>query len=202
MAAIRCVFLDMGKVLVDFDFQRLADAMHSLTGCDPNCLRSAITGGDLAVRFELGRISSEDFHAEVCRLLGAGISFERFASAWNSIFLQTPNLPEETLAALSDRTALWVLSNTNRIHFSFIRDSYSFLRFFRGCVLSFDVGAMKPDPRIYQYALKKAGVEASEALFVDDHLPNVEAAASLGIEAFQFRSPAQFREEMMTRELL
>ncbi len=202
MADIHCIFLDMGKVLLDFDFQRLADAMHSLTGCDPNSLRSAMTGGDLAVRFELGQIDSSDFHSEICRLLGAEISFESFVSAYNSIFLQTPNLPDETLAALSHRAALWVLSNTNRIHFSFIRDSYSFLRFFRGCVLSCDAGAMKPDPRIYHYALKKAGVKASEALFVDDHLPNVEAAASLGIEAFQFLSPTQFREEMRTRELL
>jgi putative hydrolase of the HAD superfamily len=192
----------MGKVLLDFDFMRAAERMRTLTGCGPERLRSAITGGELAVRFELGKIGNEEFRAEVCRLLGVQVPYAEFASAWNSIFLQSPILPDETLAALSRRAALWVLSNTNKLHFGFIEGNYSFLRHFTGRILSFEVGAMKPDHAIFRRALEQAGVAAEEALFVDDHLPNVDAALSMGIDAFQFLSREQFTDQMKARELL
>ena len=202
MRSIRCIFLDMGKVLLDFDFMRAAERMRTLTGCGPERLRSAITGGDLAVRFELGKIGKAEFRDEVCRLLGVQVPYDEFASAWNSIFLETPILPDATLAALSRRAALWVLSNTNKLHFDFIEGNYSFLRHFTGRILSFEVGAMKPDYEIFDRALQKAEVNAEEALFVDDHRPNVEAALSIGIDSFQFLSRDQFTDEMKARDLL
>ncbi len=46
------------------------------------------------------------------------------------------------------------------------------------------VGVRKPDPRIYQFALDKLpGIDACEAVFLDDYLPNVEAAQALGMQA-------------------
>jgi glucose-1-phosphatase len=198
----RCMFLDMGKVLLDFDFKRLAGRMHSLTGCGMDSLRSAITGGDLAIRFELGLIGTREFHSAVSGMLGCEIAPEAFEEAWNSIFLEAPLLPDNLLSALSRKTPLWVLSNTNTLHFEFIEANYSFLQYFSGRILSFEVGKMKPDPEIFRFALDKAKVEPREALFVDDHLPNVAAATSVGIDAFQFLNPSQFVEQMNARQLI
>ena len=55
---------------------------------------------------------------------------------------------------------------------------------------------MKPDPRIYQEALRLSGLPAGACVFVDDRPANVEGAARLGIHAVQFESPTQFANEL------
>ena len=47
-------------------------------------------------------------------------------------------------------------------------------------VLSFEVGAAKPDPRIFQTALSRLGVDPGEALMVGDSEENDGAAGALG----------------------
>ncbi|SDM55418.1 HAD family hydrolase [Nonomuraea jiangxiensis] len=50
------------------------------------------------------------------------------------------------------------------------------------------VGVAKPDPRIYEIAVERAGVAAERCLFVDDRLPNVEAARALGMTGVHYRT--------------
>jgi putative hydrolase of the HAD superfamily len=53
-------------------------------------------------------------------------------------------------------------------------------------IVSYEVGVCKPDPRIYELCLSRLGVGARDALFVDDRLENVEAAAKLGLQTLHF----------------
>ncbi len=197
-----CVIFDLGKVLLDFDFQRFGKRMSELTALDADFLGNAITAGDLAVQYESGRLSDDDFHRQVCRRIGRQVPWNEFVDAWNSIFCPTPILAEEILGSLARTMDLWIISNTNRIHFDFICRRYSFLRHFKGFVLSHEVGLLKPDPAIFRYALGKAGFEANEALFVDDLPANVEAAGCLGMDAIQFVDCRQFGQELRRRHLL
>ena len=50
-------------------------------------------------------------------------------------------------------------------------------------ILSFEVGAAKPDPAIYLAALDALGARPAESLFVDDQAAYCDGAAVLGIEA-------------------
>nr|WP_240973384.1 HAD-IA family hydrolase [Nonomuraea sp. FMUSA5-5] len=55
-------------------------------------------------------------------------------------------------------------------------------------VSSARVGVAKPDPRIYEIAAERAGAAPARCLFVDDRLPNVEAARALGMTGIHYRS--------------
>ena len=68
----RCVFLDLGKVLLDFDLVHFRRRVSELTGVDSEVLREAIAGNDLAHRYESGQITDAEFHAAVCNRIGAG----------------------------------------------------------------------------------------------------------------------------------
>jgi putative hydrolase of the HAD superfamily len=57
-------------------------------------------------------------------------------------------------------------------------------------VSSARVGVAKPDRRIYEIAAERAGVAPERCLFVDDRLPNVEAARSLGMTGVHYRTIA------------
>ncbi len=198
----RCLYLDLGKVLIDFDLQRFASNMHSLTGVGGERLRAAFLDEGLARRFETGSMTDEEFHQEACRRVGCAISRFDFVAAWNSIILPDAILPENLVLRLSRRLPLWAISNTNSIHFSYILQHFPILRHFSGYVVSHEIGALKPDPRIFRAALARAGVKAQEALFTDDQEENVEAARLLGIDAFRFQDPAHFAAELKLRGLL
>ena len=92
---------------------------------------------------------------------------------------------------LQTRYPLVLLSDTNEIHFGFVRRRVESLRLFDHLVLSYEVGVMKPDPRMYEEVVRRARVPAQACLFMDDRLANVEGAKRLGMHAFQFESVGQ-----------
>jgi len=197
-----CVFLDLGKVLLDYDFARLISSMQPLAAVDEDQLRRVFSSDSLAQRFETGEASESAFHSEVGAGLDVEITRSDFVEAWNSIFIDAPLLPEDLLAGLAKRVPLWALSNTNPIHFRYAQQHFPVLGHFRGFILSFRAGSRKPDEKIFLQALAEARVESSEALFVDDQLPNVKAAQKLGFDAFQFLNKDQFAAELWKRSLL
>jgi 2-haloacid dehalogenase len=73
---------------------------------------------------------------------------------------------------------------------------------FRDVVVSGDEKLMKPDPAIYALALRRFGLEAGEAVFVDDNAANVEAANRMGIHGVLFTDAAAFRVELVGFGLL
>jgi len=61
------------------------------------------------------------------------------------------------------------------------------------------VGRIKPEPEIFGVCLKRLGLPAQEVLFLDDHPANAAAASRLGLQALEFRSPAQCARELEGR---
>jgi len=197
-----CVMLDMGQVLLSVDSGRFARRMRALTGLEEDHLRGVFLRDDLLQQYETGRMDAEVFHEEIQRRSGAGIDRKEFEAAWNSAIGRTPIVPEKLLSSLSGRANLWMLSNTNKVHFDYISARFSFLRFFSGFVLSHEVGALKPDESIFQLALRKAGARAVETLFVDDQPANVDAARRLGMDAIRFQGADHLEYELRFRNLV
>jgi len=119
-----------------------------------------------------------------------------------SIFLPETLISEEMLEEIAKTHRLVLLSNTNHIHFEGILTNYPLLRHFHEYVLSYKVGAMKPLPLIYEAAIKAAQCTPEECFFTDDIEAYVQAARKMGIDAVQFQSEAQIREELRLRGVL
>ncbi|HUN32280.1 MAG TPA: HAD-IA family hydrolase [Trebonia sp.] len=58
-----------------------------------------------------------------------------------------------------------------------------------GAVLSCEVGTAKPDPEIYQIALRSLGVPAADAVFLDDQRGYCAGAAAVGVRPIQVVRP-------------
>lgn len=67
---------------------------------------------------------------------------------------------------------------------------------FRDIVVSGDEKLVKPDPAIYHLALDRFGLEADDAVFIDDNAANIDAAAALGIHAIHFTDAEAVREAL------
>jgi len=153
-------------------------------------------------RFESGGIAPHDFVRELSTLLGLQIAYEDFCEIWSCIFLPDPLIPESMLAGIARRYRMLLLSNTNPIHFTMLKQCYPLLRHFHAFVLSYEVGAMKPLPAIYRRAIEEAMCRPEECFYTDDIAAFVEAARAQGIDAVQFESCAQLERELNARGML
>ena len=68
-------------------------------------------------------------------------------------------------------------------------DQYGILKCFDEVVISTQVGAIKPDPRMYAAILKKLDAEPADCLFVDDRPCNLDGAVRAGLQAVQMARP-------------
>jgi putative hydrolase of the HAD superfamily len=98
------------------------------------------------------------------------------------------------LHAAGLKTAL--LSNMPVDLMTYVLANFQWMKNFTFKTFSCEVRLLKPDPAIYEHTLRGLGVAAPEALFVDDRGPNIQAARKLGMRAIQFRSVAQFKDDL------
>jgi putative hydrolase of the HAD superfamily len=199
---IKAILFDLGNVIVPFDFKRAYSRLGPLCGCPVTEIRGRILSTDLIQRFETGRIAAEPFVSELSTLLGLKTTYREFCELWSSIFFEETLLPESLIAGLGGRHRLLILSNTNPIHFSMLQERYELFRYFDDFVLSYEVGALKPDTTIYRTAIERAECRPEECFFTDDIAINVDAARINGMDAIQFQSAAQLEEELRARGLL
>jgi 2-haloacid dehalogenase len=97
---------------------------------------------------------------------------------------------------------LYGLSNWSAETFPYAHEKYEFFDSLDDMVISGAVGYVKPEPEIYHIALEKIGKPAQECLFIDDSLPNIHQANTMGFVTIHFTSPEQLKEELIEMELL
>lgn len=97
---------------------------------------------------------------------------------------------------------LFAITNFSAEFFPRFCADYPVMRHFRDIVVSGEERLVKPDPRIYELALRRFKLQAGEGLFIDDRLDNVQAAEAAGFQAHQFRSPETLRAALEVAGLL
>ena len=178
---IRCVISDLGKVLIFFDnnifFEKIA---KNCPFTHEEIRELTFSHFYLVESFDRGEISPEEFYRQVTKKLKAQIDYDRFYSIYNDVF--SLNFPVfQLMIRLKKNYKIVLLSNTDVMRFDFIKNKFPEIMIFDEYVLSYQVGFIKPHPQIYKEALKKAGAEAKECVFIDDREENIEEAERLGI---------------------
>lgn len=109
--------------------------------------------------------------------------------------------PKPDTVALIDRlaqrgVALYCLSNMPATTFAYLRERYDLWSVFRGIVISGEINMMKPEREIFEHLLTRYELTARDTIFIDDHEPNIQAAAQLGIKTVWFRDARQCEAEL------
>jgi epoxide hydrolase-like predicted phosphatase len=199
---IKTILFDLGNVIIPFDVKRAYARMAALCGCTAEEVAVRIRGTGLVAPFEKGEIEAEPFVRKLSATLKLDITHQEFCDWWNGVFLQETLVSDSLLKDLASRHRLLALSNTNPIHFAMVKEAYPLLRHFDDYVLSYEVGAAKPEAKIYQEAIARAQCRPEECFFTDDLSVNVEAARAHGMDAVQFVSAEQLERELRARGAL
>ena len=193
--AYQVVISDLGGVVVEFNADHIVHQMAQLVGRSFDEVQQAVYDKELLLPFELGRVSPQAYYEGLTQRLKLPWTFEQFARAWNNIFIENRDVTG-MLERLRKRHTLVALSNTNALHIEYIKQSFPALACFSHWIASCDVGFRKPDPQIYQLALQRAGVRASEAIYIDDRPELVEAGRAVGLTAIRFESGPQLEQDL------
>ena len=184
---------DLGNVILPFEHRQIGAKL-----CEKSDRKGALSseevfdfmfnrGAGLINEYETGQMSSLEFFGELRDKFALTITFEEFKDIWNPIFWENPRVIEAIEYLKAKGYPLFLLSDTNELHFAHIIDQYPIVHAFDEWILSFEVGAKKPEKRIYDVIFEKMDVDGSDVFYVDDLERNVEAARSLGIEGLVFR---------------
>jgi glucose-1-phosphatase len=184
--APRAVIFDIGRVIIRLDLSRSMGELGKSDGFSHTQVLRELEADSRWPDWQEGRMTPRDWHAHVSKKLHFPHGFEEFCAIWNSVLDPLTILPDALFERLATKCRLALLSNTDPIHVAHIEAAYPFVRHFPARLYSCRVGSSKPSPAIYHHALREVDAMPDEAMFIDDLRENVLAAASLGINAFQF----------------
>jgi len=190
-ASISTFIFDLGGVIVDVDFPKCARKLARLSGAGQEEILAFLNSG-VHWRYNNGDLSPAEFHDALESRFHFGVSQPRFFRIWAHIF----KLKRGTAAlirSLASRYQLCLLSNTDPVHFEYIRQRYRVMGLFDLFVLSYEEQVSKPEKEIYLRALARCRATPEQCVFIDDLPRNVDAARGLGINGVVFTTPAEVR---------
>ena len=185
---IEALLFDLGKVLVDFDFELGMKRFIARTPLPPEEFKAIVLEQSWVRRYEHGDISSVEYHRYLRDSGKLDMNIEEFHEAWSAVFLPELIVPERLLVRLKTRYPMILVSNINESHAEYVAKNYRVFDYFDHKIFSHEVGSMKPDRRIYDAAIAAAAKPPEALFFTDDRPENVESAAKLGIRAHHFQS--------------
>jgi HAD superfamily hydrolase (TIGR01509 family) len=198
---ITAITFDLGNVLVRVDHLRFCRRLAALAALSPHEVYDQVFASNLEPGYDTGRITSQEFYERVTAHFGVDLPYSRFSDLWCDMF-DPMEAMAELVQHLSSRFPLFLLSNTNDLHFAHIQERFgAVLEPFRAFVLSYRVGSRKPEPGIYQALIRQVKRPPEEILFLDDKEIFVAAARDQGLAAWQFRSPQELQRELERHRL-
>jgi putative hydrolase of the HAD superfamily len=189
--AIEAVIWDLGGVILRTEDRRMRAAWEARLSLPEGDLDKLVFAGEMGRKAALGQAQAEDVWRWVGSRLELGPEdLERLQDE----FWQGDQLDGALVQFIRElrrecRTAL--LSNAWPGMRQMIESEWGIADCFDDLFISAELGLAKPDPKIYRLALDRLGIPPARAVFVDDFIENVRAAAALGLRAIQFLSSGQ-----------
>ena len=185
---IKAVFFDLGGVIVRTEFQTPRQQLADRLGIDYDDLNKLVFDSDTSNRASVGEISSEEHWLSVIQRLRRPA--EERQSIRDEFF--AGDIVDRTLVeyirSLRPRHKTGLISNAwGDLRDFIVREKFDDA--FDKMIISAEVGAMKPEPKIFQIALQQFGVKPEEAVFVDDFYVNIQGCEKVGIRGIHFKDP-------------
>jgi FMN phosphatase YigB (HAD superfamily) len=191
---IKLFVFDLGNVILPFEHRQIAVKLHETSRIQdrftPDDLFKFLFDMDrgLVNPYEEGLMSSVDFFAKLREKYKLELEFDEFKDIWNIIFQEDLDVNDVILYLKNKGYPVFLLSNTNELHFSYIMERYPIVHSLDEWILSYEVGAKKPKRKIYNTIFEKTDTVRSEVLYIDDIPGYVEAAKSYGLQGLVFKN--------------
>jgi len=198
---VKVIIFDLGNTLIRFDHNISAKKIAGLFHLDSEKVRNLFFDSEFTRDFEKGLISPKVFYFKITEFLNIKIPFNDFVSIWNDIFWEDKESCD-IARQLKSKYKLFLLSNVNRLHFEYIEKKFDIIKIFDEVILSFAFGAIKPEKKIFEGAVTKAGEDKSQVIYVDDREDLIKEANDFGIESIRYENARKLKEDLRQRGIL
>jgi putative hydrolase of the HAD superfamily len=187
-ASIKNIIFDFGGVILNIDYRLTEKAFAKLGLRDFDKIYSQATQKALFDTLETGGISPEEFRKEIRKYINKDTTDHQIDEAWDAMLLDLPEERIRLLDKLKKTHRIFLLSNTNEIHFTafsaymkekFKRDIFS--EVFEKAYVSHKVNMRKPDTEIFELVVQQNKLRKEETLFIDDSIQHIEGARKAGL---------------------
>jgi FMN phosphatase YigB (HAD superfamily) len=182
------ILLDIGNVVVSVDFMPFCKAVSRNGDSGALSIMGRYCEGDLKDRFDSGMVSQHEFLGMIASdPLTVDIPLQELRFAWQDIFTLQPGCIE-AIKLLQASHAVWIMSDTDPLHFAFLINTFPVLRSMERYFLSYEHGFLKRSTDAFRHVLDCSGIDAREFILIDDRPINCAAGRSAGIESILFRN--------------
>lgn len=193
---IKAIIFDLGNVLINFNALRAAKRFARETEAPLEKIWQHFFTSRVEKAYTRGEITTREFYRHAKQTFDSTIDFKTFRQLWNDIFWENKGI-QPVLKKLSKNYPLYVISNTNALHFDYVTEKYpKIFHYFKKRFPSHEVGRRKPDPRIYWKVLRAIRLKPDETVFIDDMPHFVEAAKKIGMKGIRFRSIFRLKRDL------
>lgn len=200
MSHIKSILFDLGNVLAYIDFDAF---WRSLGYYQPKEIAPFKDGYNVwTFRYETGNISTDEYLKRLQSVFNNRFTLAQLKHAFGSIILDPVDGMKEIVKKVSQTHRTALVSNTNEIHYTMSRAKFDVLKMLPKHYLSFRLHVMKPAKEFYTAIIKDEGIIASEILFIDDKIENIEGALLVGMKAIKFENVSQIEMALKTFTLI
>lgn len=184
---------DLGKVLVDFDYSIAARKIAARCSKSPGNLHSFLGSSPLLGEYESGLLNREGFFYAIRDHIGYTGDLAEFGAHFADIFAEIAPMTQLHTDLRQRGFKTYVFSNTNDLAIEHVRRNFPFFQNFDGYIFSYEVGAMKPQPKIYEAMETMSGKRGADLIYIDDRLENIVAGKERGWRAILHETPEKTR---------
>lgn len=198
--AIKNLIIDLGGVLYAIDYARIESGMKRIQNQAkaPAVTYSKSFQDELFSQFERGEISPEEFYEGMKLKFELEASQQEFESVWNSMLFGLIPGRIDLIRSLKQRYKLYLLSNTNRVHYNFLLpECAEIFSLFDKCYFSFQMGLRKPTAEIFLEVINENQLVPKETLFIEDSPQHIVTAQHLGLHTL-FVEDTQWPDQLNT----
>lgn len=199
---IKVIVFDLGNVLINFDYSRISSALNKIdNGLGDRFIKIYYENYNIHRKYEKWELSDDEFIQIMLEWCEHKIDKETFKNIYANLF--TENFQTTALLPkLKDNYKLVLLSNTNFIHQKYGWEKYIFLKYFDKLFLSHEVGAIKPEEKIYKAVEGYTNHLPESHVFIDDIAEYVNGAKNRGWKGIQFVSYENLLSDLKTHNIL
>jgi len=201
--ALRAVVFDYGMVLTGEPDSSANEKLLNITGL-PLARFESLYWADRPA-YDEGKLTGIGYWQKFLREAGLPADQKKVEelNQWDIRMwtTQNPAMIDWQLAIKQRGLLTAILSNMGEAVLVSVEREFDWIRRFDLLVWSCEVGVVKPHPAIYRHMMAELGTPPEEILFIDDKLPNIEAARALNIQAIQFSTVERLREDLIAAGL-